>query len=80
MNDPIREAIQRTILDKEGEGWSVTQYVIAMGLERMNPDGTVDSLAWYHSPPDQPAWQTSGLLDQAQDLHDKVSSDEDDFD
>lgn len=78
MTDPIREVIQRTILDLEGEGWSVTQYVVAMGLERMHPDGSVESIAWYHSPPDQPAWQTAGLLDQASEMHNNPH-DEDDF-
>jgi len=66
--DRIREAIQQ-LLDAVGDGWTLTHYVIAMGLEQLNPDGTVESIAWYHAPDDQPHWQTGALLDRALQLH-----------
>lgn len=68
MPDYIREAIQR-YLTESGDDWTVTQFVIAMGLERINTDGTVESTAWYYAPEEQPDWQTGGLLDQASELH-----------
>lgn len=78
MTDPIRESVQHHLLDAAGDGWSITQYVVAMGLERINPDGTVEATAWYWAPEEQPAWQTSGLLGQAKDMHEGL--DQDDFD
>lgn len=77
MTDPIREAIQRYLLDAAGDGWSVTQFVLAMGLERINSDGAVESTAWYWAPEGQPTWQTTALLDQALGIH-EGSDDEDD--
>lgn len=65
MNDPMRDAIQRILLDAAGDGWSATQFVIAMGLERINSDGQLETTAWHWAPPGQPDWQTSGLLDHA---------------
>ena len=62
----LRDAIQR-LLDESGDGWSVAQYVVAMGLERLMPDGSVESLPWYWAPTDQPTWQTLGLLERAVD-------------
>ena len=66
-DDEIQEAIQK-LLDKEGDGWTLTQYVIAMGLARMSADG-VESIAWYYAPVEQPDWQTEGLLKNAVELH-----------
>ena len=78
MTDPIREAIQRYLLDVAGDGWSVTQLVISMGLERINSEGNLETTAWYWAPKDQPAWQTAGLLDQAQDMHNHPPDDDED--
>lgn len=78
MTDYLRNAIQR-LLDESGDGWTVTQYVIAMGLERLNPDGSVECVPWHWSPRDQPGWQTLGLLERAaDDLHYSEFEDEDD--
>lgn len=68
MPEEIREAIQR-LLNASGDGWSVAQYVIAMGLERIAPNGEVESTVWYWAPGNQPEWQTAGLLDRASELH-----------
>lgn len=65
--DTIRQAIQ-TMLDQLGDGWQVAQHVIAMSLERVSPDGTIETTAWYWSPPGQPDWMTTGLLDAAVEL------------
>lgn len=67
-SDEIQEAIQK-LLDAEGDGWTLTQYVVAMGLARMSSEG-VESIAWYYAPDEQPDWQTKGLLEQATILHD----------
>jgi hypothetical protein len=68
LADRIREAIQAVIDTEEGEGWSVAQYVVAMGLERIRSDGTVESSGWYWAPPDQADWMTYGLLEAALEL------------
>ena len=59
--DEIRLALQR-ILDAEGDGWSVTHYAVVVGIERMTDHGEVESTAYVHSPDDQPAYVTSGLV------------------
>lgn len=77
MSDYLRNAIQR-LLNESGDGWSVTQFVIAMGLERINPDGTVEALAWHWSPRDQPQWQSLSLLERAVEAihYDELEDDE----
>jgi hypothetical protein len=75
--DRIREAIQE-FLNNEGDGWSLTQYVVAMGLERITADGTVESIAWYHAPDNQADWQTGGLLEEATTLHNTAEEHMDD--
>ena len=69
--DKIRLAIQE-MLDKEGDGWSLTQYVIAMGLERIENNGSIESVAWYYAPDGQADWQTTGLLEEAVALHENA--------
>lgn len=77
MSDYLRNAIQR-LLNESGDGWTLTQFVIAMGLERINADGTVEAVAWHWSPRDQPQWQSLGLLERAVEaLHyDEMEDDE----
>lgn len=67
-DDAVRDAIQSRILDAAGDGWTLGQYVICMGLQRMSPDGEVESTAWLWSPKGQPDWQSLGLLEFAQDM------------
>lgn len=74
--DKIREAIQ-AFLNEAGDGWNLTQYVVAMGLQRIDSDGTVESIAWYHAPDEQADWQTGGLLEEAAALHESAEEDED---
>ena len=67
-DDTVRDAIQAAILDAAGDGWTLTQYTVCMGLQRLSPDGTVESTAWYWAPPGQPDWQTLGLLEVGRDM------------
>ena len=67
-DDAVRDAIQSRVLDEAGDGWTLGQYVVCMGLQRIDPDGGVESTAWYWTPPGQPAWQTLGLLECGQDM------------
>ena len=62
LTDRIRKAIQAVIDTEEGEGWTVTQYVVAMGLERIH-DAKIESCGWIWAPPDQADWMTVGLLE-----------------
>ena len=63
----IKTAIQ-AMLDAYGDGWNVAQFVIVMGIERVNSDGRLESAPWLFTPRDQPEWMTDGLLDAANTL------------
>jgi hypothetical protein len=59
--DAIRAAIQAWI-DRQGDGYTVSHFWIAVGLERIDSDG----VAWgtYAIEPDsQPSYVTDGLID-----------------
>ena len=64
----IRDAIQE-MLDSHDDGWSVTQHVVCMGLERVI-DGRIESMAWFWAPSDQPVWMTGALIESAIRQHD----------
>ena len=67
-DDQVRDAIQSAILDAAGDGWTLGQYTICMGLQRLESDGSVASTAWVWAPPGQPVWQSLGLLEAGQDM------------
>lgn len=71
MNRDLAEAVRaavQAILDHHGDGWSVAQYVICMGLERVTSDGSIEAIPWMWAPPDQADWMTGGLIESAMDL------------
>lgn len=76
MTDELRDAIQR-LLDEAGDGWTVTQFVVAMGLVRITSDGRLEAIPWHWAPPDQPDWQTVGLLNEAVDRLESADYDDD---
>ena len=55
-------AVIQAMLDEDGEGWHLSQYVLCLGLEQVDADGRLHSVAYVWSPPDQPDWSTDGLL------------------
>lgn len=59
----VAEALQ-LLLDDAGDGWTLSAYVVVMGLERVTDDGSVESTPWHHAAPNQPCWATRGLLDE----------------
>jgi hypothetical protein len=61
MTDPIRDGIQK-VLDLYGDGWSISHYVVCMGLERI-VDGAIQTCPWRYVPPEQPGYVTDALLD-----------------
>lgn len=64
LTERIRNALQAIINSEgEGEGWALGQFVVVMGLERMNEHGEIEATAWYWTPPNQPEWMTVGLLE-----------------
>jgi hypothetical protein len=71
----LRNAIQR-VLNEEGDGWIVGQFVLALGLEKM-VDGSIESTAWVWAPADQPDWVTDGLLRAASELREDADIDTD---
>lgn len=70
----IRASVQ-AVLNACGDGYSIAQFVICMGLERVTADGELEATSWLWAPPSQPEWMTQGLLDSAQELQ---SLDDDD--
>ena len=71
----LRNAIQR-VLNEDGDGWIVGQFVLALGLEKM-VDGAIESTAWVWAPADQPDWVTDGLLRAASELREDADIDTD---
>jgi hypothetical protein len=71
----LRNAIQK-VLNEEGDGWIVGQFVLALGLEKM-VDGAIESTAWVWAPADQPDWVTDGLLRAASELREDADIDTD---
>jgi hypothetical protein len=78
--DMIRTAIQK-LMERDGEGWQVQDFVVALGLQRLNADGHLESTPWVWAPTDQPEWHTDGLLRAAIDMRDSADTDDidDDF-
>ena len=72
----LRNAIQR-LLNDEGEGWVVGEFVLALGLQRINSDGQIESTPWVWAPADQPDWITDGLLRAASELREDADIDTD---
>lgn len=63
----VERALQ-LVLDA-GDGWTLSAYVVALGLERVLPDGTIESIPWSFAAPNQPVWATRGLLDELDDTY-----------
>jgi hypothetical protein len=74
--DRLRNAIQR-LLNEEGDNWVLSQFVLALGLEKINSEGHVESTAWVWAPADQPDWITDGLLRAASELREDADIDTD---
>jgi len=66
--DKIRQAVQAVIDAEGGEGWTVSQFVVALGLERILSDGSMEGCAWYVAPAEQADWMTAGLLEASLEL------------
>lgn len=71
--DRIRAAIQG-LLDALGDGWTLTQHCIVMGLERVH-DGRIEAISWWWAPAEQADWMTTGLLEHALEL--RIPADDD---
>ncbi len=74
--DRLRAAIQR-LLNAEGDGYILDQFVLALGLQRMNSEGVIESTAWVWAPAEQPDWITDGLLRAASELREDADIDTD---
>lgn len=72
----IKAAIQAMLDEQENDGYMVAQIVIGMALERLNADGHIVSIPWVWSPPEQPDWQTTALLEAAADLQAQAEIDD----
>ena len=74
--DRLKAAIQK-LLNAEGDGWVLDQFVIAMGLQRVTSGNDVESTAWVWAPAEQPDWITDGLLRTATELREDSDIDTD---
>jgi len=72
--DRLRNAIQK-LLNAEGDGYVLDQFVLALGLQRINSDGVIESTAWVWAPAEQPDWITDGLLRTATELREESDID-----
>ena len=63
----VRHYIQQ-LLNNAGDGWSLGQYVLCLGLERVTSEGQLECTAWVWSPPGQADWMSDGLLQACIDL------------
>jgi len=63
----IRHYLQQ-MLDNSGDGWQLGQYVICLGLERVNSDGDLEFSPWVWAPSVQADWMTDGLLQAVMNL------------
>lgn len=61
VTDPIRDGIQRH-LDACGDGWTVRDYIVCVGIERILSDGGIETSDYWIAPDDQPEYATDGLL------------------
>jgi hypothetical protein len=68
IESKLRAAIQAVLDADDSEGWSLAQFTVAMGVERIGPNGLVESASWLWSPPEQAEWMTAGLLEAAIEL------------
>lgn len=59
----IHAAIQ-ALLDEQGDGYHLSQFVVSMGLERVTENGTIESTSWVWAPDHQPGWMNVGLLNE----------------
>lgn len=63
----VRHYIQ-TMLNNSGDGWQLAQYVLCLGLERVNREGELECTPWLWAPHEQADWMTDGLLQACIDL------------
>lgn len=50
--EPVRQALQE-ILDQAGDGWQLSHFVVAVGLERVTTEGVVETTPWWLAPKGQ---------------------------
>ena len=72
--DRLRNANQK-LLNAEGDGYVLNEFVLALGLQRMDSEGNIDSTAWVWAPAEQPDWITDGLLRAASELREDADID-----
>lgn len=72
----IRNGIQQ-LLDLEGDGYQLDEFVLCLALQRMGSDGRVESTMWVWSPHEQADWKTDGLLRAALELRCDLDIDND---
>lgn len=70
----LTEAIQ-AVLDDEGDGWSLSHWIVIMGIERMGSAGGVESSVWITKPDEQAEYVTDGLITAAFDARSEYSDD-----
>lgn len=66
------------LLDCEGDGWLLTDYVAVVGLRRITSDGYVESTSWTIHPHEQADYITDGLLTAAEDMRARCTFTDDD--
>lgn len=70
----VEQALQ-LLLDDAGDGWTLSGYVVVMGLEKVADDDSITSASWIYPAPNQPGWVTSGLLIETDNLFTNAGED-----
>lgn len=75
----IRDAIQAIIDDEDSDHrrWTLGQFVVVMGLERIDEYGQVEATSWLWHPPEQADWMIVGLLEAGIEMRDTAEVDDD---
>jgi len=73
--DPIAEAAQQ-VIDRDWPGWSLANYVMVVGVARIDDDGRVATTIGLYQPVGQPDYTTLGLLVAGNDLREQAEQEE----
>lgn len=73
----LRGALQY-LLNSEGDGWTLSHYVVVMGLQRMDSDGCIENTVWVTMPVEQADYVTDGLVTTAEEMRSQCDIEDDD--
>lgn len=73
----LRGALQY-LLNSEGDGWTLSHYVVVMGLQRLDAEGSIQNTVWMTMPIEQADYVTDGLVTTAEEMRSHCDAEDDD--